>query len=114
MDTSLYEAVALDGGGRLRQLWHVAIPTIVPTIVVMFIMRLGNILSIGGEQIILLYQPTTYKTADVISSYVYRVGIEGGSYSYSTAVGLFNGVTSLILVLIANKISKKVSEVSII
>ena len=114
VDTSLYEAVALDGGGRLRQLWHVAIPTIVPTIVVMFIMRLGNILSIGGEQIILLYQPTTYKTADVISSYVYRVGIEGGSYSYSTAVGLFNGVTSLILVLIANKISKKVSEASII
>lgn len=114
IDTSLYEAVALDGGGRLRQLWHIALPGIAPTIAVMFIMRIGNILNVGSERIILLYQPATYETADVISSYIYRIGMESNNYSLSTAVGIFNGIVSLILVLCANKISKKIGEVSVI
>lgn len=114
IDTSLYEAVAIDGGSRLKQLWHVALPGIRPTIAVMLILQIGNLLNVGYEMIILLYEPATYKTADVISTYMYRVGMENGNYSMSTAVGLINGVISLILVITANKISKKVSEVSII
>ena len=114
IDTSLYEAVAIDGGGRLRQLWHIALPGIAPTIAVTLIMQIGNILSVGSEKIILLYTPSTYETADVISSYVYRVGMEGGNYSLSTAVGLFNGMISLVLVICANKVSKKVGEISVI
>lgn len=114
IDTSLYEAVAIDGGGRLKQIWHVDLPGIRSTIAVMLILQIGNMLNVGYEMIILLYQPSTYKTADVIGTYVYRLGMENGNYSMSTAVGLINGIVSLVLVLIVNTISKKINEVSII
>ncbi len=113
IDTELYEAVMIDGGGRWKQIWHVALPGLLPTIAIMLIMQIGNLMNVGYEMIILLYQPVTYETADVIGSYVYRLGMEQANYSLSTAVGLFNGVISLILVTSANFVSRKLGDVSI-
>lgn len=113
IDESLYEAAEIDGAGRLRKILHITIPGILGTIVTMLIMRMGSLLTVGSEAILLLYQPITYETADVISTFVYRSGIEEGNYSFSTAVGLFNSLISLVLVVSANKISKKLTEVSL-
>ena len=113
VDEQLYEACVIDGGGKWKQLIHVTIPAIMPTIAIMFIIRIGGIINVGYETIILLYQPATYETADVIGSYVYRMGIEGSNYSLSTAVGLFQSVISLILVAGANAFSKKFAETSL-
>lgn len=113
IDTQLYEACAIDGGGKWRQLWHITLPGIANTVIIMLIMRIGTLLSVGYEAIILMYQPVTYETADVISTYVYRIGIEGEQMSMATAVGLFNSVVSFILVITTNYISKKFSEVSL-
>lgn len=113
IDMELYEAARIDGAGRWKQMLHITIPGIIPTISIMLIMRIGNLLNLGYETIILLYQPVTYETADVISSYVYRVGLVDGNFSLSTAVGLFNGIIALILVLIANTVSNKVNEVGL-
>jgi len=113
IDDTLYEAARIDGAGRFRQMWHVTLPGILPTITLMFIMRLGNILSVGYEAIILLYQPSTYETADVISTFVYRRGMIDSDFSFATAVGLFNGFVGLILVTLANRISRKVSDIAV-
>ncbi len=113
IDSELYEACTIDGGGRLRQVFTVTIPGILPTIVIMLIMRIGGILNVGYEKIILLYSPVTYRTADVISSFVYRNGLQELNWSYGTAVGLFNSVINIIFLLLANSISKKVTETSL-
>ena len=110
IDESLYEAARLDGASKLRQIWHVTLPGIAPTISIKLIMTIGGLLSVGSEAILLLYQPITYETADVISTYVYRMSIEGGNYSLGTAIGLFNGVVGALLVIIANKISQKITN----
>lgn len=110
VDQSLYEAAGIDGAGRLRQVWHVTLPSILPTIIILFIMRVGNLLNVGFEKIILLYNPSIYESADVISSYVYRKGILEYNYSYSTAVGLFNSVVNFTLLVATNYISKKTTE----
>lgn len=88
VDEQLYEAASLDGAGRFQQLLHVTLPGIMPTIVTMFVLRIGQMMSIGYEKTILLYNPSTYETADIISSYTYRVGLLEQSWSYSTAIGL--------------------------
>lgn len=113
IDMELYEAARIDGAGRWRQMMSITIPGIIPTIAIMLIMRLGNILNLGYEAIILLYQPVTYVTADIISTYVYRVGLEQGDFSMSTAVGLFNGIVALVMVYAANTVSQKVGEVGL-
>lgn len=113
IDQELYEAARIDGAGRWRQMISVTIPGILPTIAIMLIMRLGNILNVGYEAIILLYQPVTYVTADIISTYVYRIGLIDGNYSLSTAVGLTNGIVALIMVYASNTISQKVGEVGL-
>ncbi len=113
VDQELYEAARIDGAGKWRQLLSVTLPCILPTIVVMLILRVGSMMNIGFEKIILLYNGNTYETADVISSYVYRKGIQEFSYSFSTAVGLFNSVINFFLVLSANTISKKVNDTSL-
>ena len=113
IDQSLYEACEIDGGGRLRQLWHITLPGILPTIIILFILRMGSLLSVGYEKIILLYNEFTYSTADVISTYVYREGLINANFSYSTAVGLFNSVVNILFLCIANAISRKVSETSL-
>lgn len=113
IDEQLYEAAVIDGAGRWAQTIHVTIPGIMSTIVVMLILQIGNLLNLGYEKIILLYNPITYETADVISTYVYRKGLMEGSFSFSTAVGLFNSILSFALLLMANKISKKSGEGSL-
>ena len=92
---------------------NVTLPGLMPTIIIMLILRLGNILSVGYEKIILLYNPSIYETSDVISTYVYRVGFESMDWSYSTAVGLFNSVINFIIIIAANSISRKVSDTSL-
>ena len=109
----LYEAAIADGAGRWRQLLHITLPGMLPTIVIMLILRLGGILNVGYETIILLYNPGTYSTADVISTYVYRSGIEGGKYDFATAVGLFNSTVGFIMVIVTNKISNKVADIGL-
>ncbi|MCI8622902.1 MAG: sugar ABC transporter permease [Provencibacterium sp.] len=106
----LYEAARVDGAGRWKQFLHITLPGLLPTIVVMLLVQLGGILNVGYEAIILLYNPGVYETADVINSYVYRSGIVEGRYDYATAVGLFNSVVALVLVLIANKVSNRLTE----
>ena len=113
VDQSLYEACMIDGGGRLRQMWHVTLPGILPTIVILLIMRMGSIMSVGYEKIILLYNDFTKSSADVISTYVYREGLLNANFSYSTAVGLFNSVINIVMLTVANTISRKVSETSL-
>lgn len=113
IDIQLYEAATVDGANKWKQLWHVTLPGIAPTIIIMLILRIGRLLEVGYETIILLYQPSTYETADVISTYVYRAGLVNGDYGLAAAVGLFNSIVALILVMISNKISKKFTETAI-
>ena len=113
IDSELYEACEIDGGGRLRQVWHITLPGILPTIVIMLILRLGGILNVGYEKIILLYNPSIYETADVISFFVYRKGLQELNWSYATAVGLFNSVINIIFLLATNFISRRVTETSL-
>ena len=113
IDTELYEAAAMDGAGRWKQMLHVTLPGIMPTIVILLIMNIGHLMSVGYEKVILLYNPLTYTTADIISSFVYRMGLQNFNYGYATAVGLFNSVVNLVLLVAANFISRKVNETSL-
>ena len=113
INEELYEAAALDGAGRLRQTWHVTLPSIIPTIMIMLIMRIGQVLTVGQEKILLLYNPATYKTADVISTYIYRKGLQDFDWSYSSAVGLFNSAVNFAFLIAANWISRKTTETSL-
>ena len=113
IDQELYEAAMIDGAGRWKQTLHVTLPGILPTIIILLILRMGTLLSVGYEKIILLYSPVTRKTADVISTYVYRVGLEDKSWSFSAAVGLFNSVINLVFLLLTNTISKKCSDTAL-
>lgn len=113
IDSSLYEAAIIDGAGRFRQLLRITVPCIMPTITILLILRLGQIMTVGWEKIILLYNPTIYQTADVISSFVYRRGLQEFDYSFSAAVGLFNSVINFIFLVSANRFSRKFSESSL-
>lgn len=110
VDQELYESAYLDGAGKLRQTWSITIPCIMPTIVIMFILALGGVMNVGYEKIILLYNPTIYERADIISSFVYRKGLQDMQYSFSTAVGLFNSIVTVILVVTANTITRKLDD----
>ncbi len=113
IDQELYEAARIDGANRWKQTIHITIPGIMITIVMLLIMRIGTIMSVGYEKIILLYNPGIYETADVISSYVYRKGLLEASWSFAAAVGFFNTVINVFLVVTANKISKKVTDMGL-
>nr|WP_246627687.1 ABC transporter permease subunit [Paenibacillus solanacearum] len=113
IDQEQYEAARMDGASRWKQITNITLPGILPTIAIMFILRMGNLLNVGFEKIILLYNPGTYDTADVINSFVYRKGLLEFGWSYSTAVGIFNSVINLMLLILANRISRKVSESSL-
>jgi len=113
VDQQLYEAASIDGAGKWKQLIHVTLPGIAPTIIIMLIMRMGSLMNMGYEKTILLYNPSTYDTADIISSYIYRVGLLEQDWSYSTAVGLFNSVINFGLLIFTNRMSKKYSETSL-
>ncbi|MCR5647954.1 MAG: ABC transporter permease subunit [Oscillospiraceae bacterium] len=113
VDQELYEAAKIDGAGRWRQTIHITLPSIAPTIIIMFILIMGSLLNVSMEKIILLYRPVTYETADVISSFVYRRGLQEGAYGYSTAVGIFNSIVNMALMFTTNAISAKYSETSL-
>ncbi|MCK9478598.1 MAG: ABC transporter permease subunit [Firmicutes bacterium] len=110
VDQELYQAATIDGAGRWKQLLHVTLPGISQTIIILLIMRIGQMLSVGFEKIMLLYNPAIYETADVISTYVYRRGLLEGDYSFSAAVGMFNSIINFILLIAANFFSKKISD----
>lgn len=113
IDSQLYEAAIVDGANKWKRIVHITVPGILTTVITMFIMNIGKMVKVGYESILLLYQPTTYPVADVISTYSYRIGIENGDYGLATAAGLFEAVVALILVSVANKISKRVTENSL-
>lgn len=107
IDPQLYEAAKIDGAGRFRQIWHITVPSLVPIIMLMFILRLGNILEAGTEQILVMYNSIVYEVADVIGTYVYRIGLGQQDYSFSTAVGLFDSVIGFFLIITGNYLSRK-------
>ncbi|MEM1577959.1 MAG: ABC transporter permease subunit [Candidatus Pacearchaeota archaeon] len=113
IDPELYEAAMVDGAGRFKQIWYISLPHILNVAIPLLILRIGTLLFVGHEKILLLYSPVTYETADVISTYVYRKGLQEFNYGYSTAVGLFNSIVNFILLIIANKLSRKYSETSL-
>lgn len=110
IDQEQYEAAKVDGAGRIRQIISVTLPGLMPTVTILFILKMGSILNVGFEKILLLYSPTTYEVADVISTYVYRIGILDANFSYSTAIGLFNSIVNIIFLLLTNTISKKMNN----
>lgn len=113
IDPDLYEAAHIDGCGRLRQIWHITLPGIVPTMVTLLILSIGGLLGANSDKILLLYSPLTYETGDVIGTFVYRRGIKGGDFSYSTAVSLFQTVINFLLLIFANWFSNKTTETSL-
>ena len=114
VNQELYEAAAIDSAGRLKRAWHVTLPGIMPTITTMLIMRCGLIMTVGFDKILLLYNPSIYETADVITTNVQRMGLEKAQYGYSAAVGLFNSLVGTGLLLMSNAISKKHTEHSVV
>ena len=110
---SLEEAATIDGATQLQKIRHITLPTIVPTIVILLILNLGNMLNVGFEKIILLYTPASYETADVISTYVYRRGLQENNFGFGTAVGLFNSVINFALIVLFNKLARRISSISL-
>lgn len=113
VDKNLYEAAQLDGANKWKQTWHITIPSILPTIMIQLILKIGTLMSVGYEKTLLIYNPTNYAVSDIISTYTYRMGLELGDWSYATAIGLFNSVVNCILLVISNKLSKKYTENSL-
>lgn len=113
IDTSLYEAADIDGCNRFKKALHITIPSILPTVTILLILSTGGIISVGFEKVMLMYNPMTYDVSDVISTYVYREGIQNSRFSYTTAVGLMQNVVSFVMVFISNMLSKKLSNNSL-
>ena len=113
VDPQLYEAAEIDGAGRLRQTWHITLPGILPVIVMLLILQMGSILNVGYEKCLLLYNESTFATADIIATYVYRKGLIDANFSYSTAVGLFNSVVNLLFLSATNWISNRATGIGL-
>lgn len=113
VDPQLYEAAAVDGANRWHRILHINIPALVPTAIVLLILNMGGMMNVGFEKVLLLYQPSTYETADVIGTYIYRRGILGAEFSFSTAVGLFQSAIGFTLVVVTNRIARKFSDISL-
>lgn len=110
VDEQLYEAADMDGAGKLRKMWHITLPCIRPTIITLFILKIGHVLDMGFEHMFLLMNPMNKEVAQIFDTFVYTAGIQNGQLSYSTAVGLFKGLVGLALVVLANKLARKVGE----
>lgn len=113
IDDQLYEAARIDGANRWQQTWHITLPGIRPTMMVLLILNIGSFMSVGFEKVLLLQNPLIYSTADVISTYLYRVGIQSAQFSYGTAIGLFEALIGLVLVLGANSLSRRLVGTSL-
>ncbi|MCL6429289.1 MAG: ABC transporter permease subunit [Anaerolineae bacterium] len=109
----LYEAAVIDGAGRWQRLRHITLPGIMPTVTIMLLLRIGQLLTVDYQMIILLYSPSTYETADVLATYVYRRGIVGADFSYATAVGLFQAIVGLVFIIGSNAIAKRLGDTSL-
>ncbi|WP_231506292.1 ABC transporter permease [Paenibacillus sp. UNC451MF] len=109
IDQDMYEAAEMDGAGRFRQAINITLPALVPVIIMMFILRIGNMMDAGFDGIINLYNPTVYRVADIFDTYAYRVGLIDFNFSYSTAISLFKNVVGLLLLIIASKVTKRLS-----
>ncbi|MGW1025336.1 ABC transporter permease [Streptomyces sp. NPDC002577] len=107
IDDELYEAARIDGANRWQQIWHITLPGIRPTMITLLILNIGTFMAVGFEKILLLYNPLTYPTADVVSTYLYRAGVESNSFSYAAAIGLFEAIIGLVLIFSANQISRR-------
>lgn len=110
VDPSLYEAATMDGASRWRQMLHINLPALLPTIVILFILRIGQIMDIGFEHILLMQNPANLATSDVFDTYIYRVGILSAQFSYSSAIGLFKSVIGLLLIVVANRFSRRIGQ----
>jgi len=110
IDPGLYEAARMDGAGRMRQVWHITLPSIRGVIITLFILKIGHVLDLGFEHVYLLLNSMNRQVAEIIDTYVYTAGLRQGQYSYSTAIGFFKSVIGLILVMLVNKLSKKFGE----
>ncbi|MDN4600632.1 ABC transporter permease subunit [Paenibacillus sp. F6_3S_P_1C] len=113
VDSQLHEAARVDGATRLQRIWHINIPSIMPTIIILFILNIGSIMGIGFEKVLLMQNSLNLETSDIISTYVYRSGIQDAEYSFSAAIGLFNSIINFILLVTVNQISKRMSETSL-
>lgn len=113
IDSQLYEAAKIDGAGRWKQFLHITVPGIMPTIIVMLILRLGAVMNTDFQKILLMQTASTYDVSDVISTFVYRAGVLEANYTYSTAIGLFNGVINFVFLIVANAISRKANSTSL-
>lgn len=113
VDQEQYEAAYMDGASRFQRMLHITLPGIMPTIVIQFILKIGGLMSVGSEKILLLYSPVTYDVADVVSTYVYRKGLIDFDFSYSAAVGIFNSLINITLLVAANKLSRRVNDTSL-
>ena len=110
---TLYESAVVDGASRWQMMWKITIPSILPTILIMLIIRIGNVMEVSFELVILLYQPSTYETADVVNTWIYRQGLQSGQYDLAAAGGLFNAVVAFVLVMTANTLSRRFSRTSL-
>ena len=113
IDVTLYEAAKMDGANRWQQMLHVTLPGILPTIITMLVLNVGSVLGVGFEKVLLLQNPLVYSTGDVVSTYLYRVGILSSNFSYATAIGIFEAIIGLVLVLGSNRISAKITKTSL-
>jgi putative aldouronate transport system permease protein len=113
IDSTLYEAAIVDGATKIQRIWHIDIPGILPTIVILLILRTGHIMSVGFEKIYLMQNPLNLQASEVIATYVYKVGLLGGNFSFSTAVGFFNSVVNCLLLVAVNEVAKRVGETSL-
>jgi putative aldouronate transport system permease protein len=113
VDVQLYEAARVDGAGRLKCIWHIIIPYIMPTMITLLILNCGKVMNIGFEKVYLMQNSLNISSSDVISTYVYQVGLRGGEFSFATAVGLFNSVVNTILIVTVNAIARRVSDTSV-
>ena len=113
IDPTLYESASIDGAGRFAKMRFISIPGIMPVIMVILLLSLGSLMSVGFEKVYLLYNPSTYETADVISTYVYRAGLQGGRYDFGTAVGLFNSLVALVLLVTVNWLARRFNQQSL-
>jgi putative aldouronate transport system permease protein len=113
IDPNLYEAAEIDGAGRFRKIASITIPSIFPTIVILFLLQIGHMMDVGIDKVLLMYNPMNYETADVIQTFVYRTGLLEMNFSYGTAVGLFNSVVNFSLLLVANRLSRQLTQTSL-
>lgn len=113
INPSLYESAVVDGASRWQMMWKITLPSILPTILIMLIIRIGNVMEVSFELVLLLYQPATYSTADVVNTWVYRQGLQSGQYDFAAAAGLFNALVAFVLVMAANTLSRRYSRTSL-